>query len=273
MNRKRRHVAPFPGFWPQKHSTAAAPVTAQKKKSPPYSKGMKIIFWFMRVGIAFALVTGGLGVIAKATGMENPGVNLQTYIDAFTTNKTASSNAEPTAFDSDGINQAVAVLTMPDEGRGGGTYRWTKNTVTFQLAGTWPEPYEAIIRDAFAWTANATGLDVKEVTGQADITVVNKAGTGAYVYGRPNGWELADVTVELGCCRERAAREDIAQAFGPLGDRADSRSVFSQDHSRTHPSDFDAWILQSLYQLPAGSNPAAVRAHLVKTLPSEVTAA
>ncbi len=64
--------------------------------------------------------------------------------------------------------------------------------------------------------------------------------------------------MSLGCCRRRPLWEDILQSFGPLGDRADQRSVFSQDLTRELPSCFDAAVIRTLYSLPPGSDAEAV---------------
>lgn len=161
------------------------------------------------------------------------------------------------------LEAAVAVLTAPDHGRAAFTTRYPGPVVRYrlELAG-YPASFVDDARAALAWVATQTGLTVVETTGEAEIVVVPKADRGAWTVTSYDGGTLTHSRVELGCCRPRAAWEDLAQAFGPTGDRAGSYSVFSNTQTRVLPSAFDAWVLHWLYQLPPGAAPATVRATL-----------
>jgi hypothetical protein len=157
---------------------------------------------------------------------------------------------------------AVEVLTWPDDGPGGRTIRWTQPAIRVHIELTsFPDWYVAEIRHALAWATNVTGVRTIEVlAGDADLTVVAGPGTGATTSAEiAPDWSLEDAMVRMGCCRVRPVWEDVLQAFGPLGDRADSRSVFSPDLSRQRPGCFDTAVLRTLYSLPPGSPPADVR--------------
>lgn len=159
------------------------------------------------------------------------------------------------------VEFAVAVLTQLDSGAVGGTNRWAQSSVTYSLDAIshYPADYLAQVRAAFSFAATATGLEVREVHGSADVTVTAKSGNGAHTTADVSGGRIQSVTLQLGCCRSRPVWEDVLQSFGPMGDHADSRSVFSQDHTLQQASEFDAWVLHVLYALPPGSSPEAVK--------------
>lgn len=152
---------------------------------------------------------------------------------------------------------AVAVLTQPDSGLAGSTVRWPPPGVTYRLQlDGYPDSYLAEVRAAFAWAARHTRLLVVESDSAASIEVVKQRGAGAHTtvwIGADD--EITSARVELGCCRPRAAWEDLLQSFGPLGDRADRRSIFSDDQTLVRPQAFDAWVMRALYSLPPGARP------------------
>lgn len=166
---------------------------------------------------------------------------------------------------------AVSVLTEPDVGSGGFTMRWEGSDVTFRvrLPG-YPARYVAKVRNALRWGGQIAGLKMVETEDVADIEVVPRSGNGALV----SAWtghrgQILHVLFELGCCRLRPLWEDSLQSFGPMGDRADERSVFSQDSRRLVPSKFDAWVLRSLYSMPSGSSAAAAGSVLAAMAPQD----
>jgi hypothetical protein len=152
------------------------------------------------------------------------------------------------------VEQLVAVLTEPDRGPAGATTRWTSQTLTYRLElDGYPLWYVAEVHAAIAWGAAVSGLHVVPTVGPADVIVRRGPGSGAQVVAALHtDGSLASVDVSLGCCRRRPLWEDILQSFGPLGDRADRRSVFSQDLTRELPSCFDAAVIRTLYSLPSG---------------------
>jgi hypothetical protein len=158
------------------------------------------------------------------------------------------------------VEQLVAVLTEPDRGPAGATTRWTSQTVTYRLElDGYPLWYVAEVHAAFAWGATVSGLHVVPTAGPADVTVRRGPGSGAQVVASLHSdGSLASVDVSLGCCRRRPLWEDTLQSFGPLGDRADQRSVFSQDLTRELPSCFDAAVIRTLYSLPVAAPAASV---------------
>jgi hypothetical protein len=158
------------------------------------------------------------------------------------------------------VEQLVAVLTEPDRGPAGATTRWTSQTLTYRLElDGYPLWYVAEAHAAFAWGAAVSGLHVVPTGGPADVIVRRGPGSGAQVVAALHtDGSLASVDVSLGCCRRRPLWEDILQSFGPLGDRADQRSVFSQDLTRELPSCFDAAVIRTLYSLPVAALTASV---------------
>jgi len=161
----------------------------------------------------------------------------------------------------DPVETVVQVLTQPDVGAGGSTVRWPgpRVRVRFELS-SYPEWFAADGRATLQWAAAVTGLDVVAVdSGDADLVVTPGPGQGATVRVRAADGMILGAVVEVGCCRRRALREDLLQAFGPLGDHAPTGSLFSQDLSAETPSPFDRWALEVLYALPPGSSAAAVR--------------
>jgi len=163
------------------------------------------------------------------------------------------------------VDMAVGILTQPDIGSSDRTLRFSGPIVTYQLdLPDYPDAYLAHVRAAFGYVGDLTGVAVVEVTGPADVVVTPKPGTGARAsaYPAPDG-SLSRSTVSLGCCVVRAVWEDILQAFGPTGDKADGRSIFTNNLERTYPSRFDAWVLWMLYTQPPGSTPEQLRSALL----------
>jgi len=131
--------------------------------------------------------------------------------------------------------------------------------VRFDLYG-YPDWFVDDGAATLGWAAEVTGLEVMVVdSGPADLTVVPGPGSGATVRIYASAGSIRSAVVEVGCCRVRALREDLLQAFGPMGDHAATGSLFSQDLSAVAPSDFDRWTLQILYALEPGSDAAEVR--------------
>ena len=101
----------------------------------------------------------------------------------------------------------------------------------------------------------------------ADVTVVTGPGSGAHVTVSRNATgSIISAEIRMGCCRLRPAWEDVLQSFGPLGDRADGRSLFSQDLNRERPGCFDLAVIRTLYTLPAGSRREAVESEARRVL-------
>ncbi len=146
-------------------------------------------------------------------------------------------------------------MTEPDEGTTGHrSLRWSGPQVTYRVGAGYPAGYLATIRSAFAFAADHTGLTVTETDGAADIEVVALPGGNAHTTLWPHrDGSLDRVVVELGCCRDRAAWEDILQAFGPAGDRGPVGTLFSNDLTATTPGPFEACVLRALYDRPPGS--------------------
>lgn len=154
----------------------------------------------------------------------------------------------------------VAVLTQPDVGPAGRTMRWAGPQVTYRLElPGYPADYQDEARQAFAWAAAHSGLDVVEVAGPADIVVHRGPGNGAVTRVWPD-WSgrLTRARIRLGCCRPRAAWEDILQSFGPMGDRSPD-GLFSQDLTAERPGPFEAEVYQTLYRNPPGTAASDLR--------------
>lgn len=154
------------------------------------------------------------------------------------------------------VEQLANVLTVPDTGPGGSTVRWDREAVTYRLAlPGYPEWLREELRAAFAWGAAATGVAVTEVEQeQAEVLVAAGPGAGAHVTVRiSEHGSIVGAEIQMGCCRVRPAWEDILQSFGPLGDHADARSLFSELLERERPGCFDLAVLRTLYSLPPGS--------------------
>jgi hypothetical protein len=161
----------------------------------------------------------------------------------------------------DPVGTLVRVLTEPEIGEGGATLRWRgpRVRVRFDLAD-YPAWFIADGVATLQWAAEVTGISVVVIdSGEAELVVVPRGDRGALVRVRSLHGEIIAAEVEVGCCRRRALREDLLQAFGPLGDHAPTGSLFSQDLKAETPSPFDRWALEVLYALPPGSSAAAVR--------------
>ena len=216
---------------------------------------------------AFAAALTAWGALALA-GVQLPGASLlaarATLPGTTAAEWSQAPDDTPTTRGADDVAMATDVLTRPDRGTAGVTVRWAGPRVTYRLhLDTYPAAYRQLVRDVMAYAARHTGLEVVETDGPAQIEVWPRAGNGAHVEATIDASNhLVAVRFELGCCRSRAAWEDGLQAFGPLGDHADSRSVFTNDQSALRPGSFDAWVLGTLYRLPAGSTPDQVRAAL-----------
>lgn len=158
-------------------------------------------------------------------------------------------------------DMAVDIMTRPDDGSfGGRTVRFAGPAVTYRIEGDYPSRFRAMIRDAFTLAATATDLTVVETEGPADITVVGKDGHDAYTTIWPRSDDTIDHSiVELGCCHPRSVYEDILQSFGPVGDHAESGSVFSEDPTLDRPSEWDLCVLRTLYTYPPATTADEVR--------------
>jgi len=160
------------------------------------------------------------------------------------------------------VEQLANVLTVPDIGPGGSTVRWDREAVTYRLAlPGYPEWLRDELRAAFAWGAVATGVAVTEVEQeQPDVVVAAGPGVGAHVTVRiSEHGSIVGAEIQMGCCRVRPAWEDVLQSFGPLGDHADARSLFSELLERERPGCFDLAVLRTLYSLPPGTGSGIVR--------------
>ncbi len=161
----------------------------------------------------------------------------------------------------DPAGTAVRVLTEPDLGRTGRTLRWRGPVVRvgIDLPG-YPAWFIADAASTLEWIASATGLEVALVeANHAELLVVPGRGQGAEVRVRIDAGAITSAVVRVGCCRRRALREDLLQAFGPLGDHAPPPSLFSNDVDAETPTAFDRWVLAILYRLPPDSSATAVR--------------
>lgn len=163
------------------------------------------------------------------------------------------------------VDMAVAILTQPDIGVRSTTVRFTGPIVTYRLElPDYPGDYLAHVRAAFGYAGAITGLSVIEVDGPADIVLTPQPTSSALasLFPAADG-SLARSTVKLGCCLVRPVWEDVLQAFGPIGDRSDGRSIFSQAFERSFPSRFDAWVLWMLYTQPSDSTPDELRSAIL----------
>lgn len=168
------------------------------------------------------------------------------------------------------VDMALRVLFEPDSGHTiSGSVRWAKSQVSYSVAlDGFPPSYIAEVDNAFAWASTHTGLTFVRTDGPADIVIDSKSkGDGGLVrvVVGPGGGPIRGAHITLGCCRVRTVYEEILQALGPLGDHADSRSVFAQDRTATAPSDFDAWVLSALYSLPPASSRSDMAAALTSS--------
>lgn len=156
----------------------------------------------------------------------------------------------------------VAVVTSTDQGSQGPTYRWDQPVVTYRLElGGYPARYQRLVRKAFAYGADRTGVRVVEVTGDADIDVTTQDGNGARVEAWPrDDGSIDHVHLQLGCCRARPVWEDVLQSFGPLGDRAPSGLFSDNITSATRPGPFEDCVLAVLYRFPPGTTAARLHA-------------
>ena len=162
----------------------------------------------------------------------------------------------------DALEQLTDVLTVPDVGPSGSTVRWDREVITYRLdLPGYPEWLRSELRSAFAWGASASGVAAIEVEqAPADVLVTAGPGAGALLTVRIGGHgSIVGAEIQLGCCRVRPAWEDVLQSFGPLGDHADARSLFSELLDRERPGCFDLAVLRTLYSLPAGSGRVVVR--------------
>lgn len=177
--------------------------------------------------------------------------------------KDVSTVAAPTST----WDELVAVLTHPDEGAGGVTYRWARPAVTYQLElGGYPAEYVDVVRAAFATGGAWSGIAIRQVSSGGDIVVERSRGNGATLaYWPDDSHAITRAHIRLGCCRPRAAWEDVLQAFGPAGDRARS-GLFSQDvEGAQAPGPFEECVVRTLYRFPPGTT----RARLYAVPPEE----
>jgi hypothetical protein len=159
------------------------------------------------------------------------------------------------------------MVTTADKGGSlGRTLRWAGPTVTYHVApaGDWTPAFLADVDAALAWAADAAGLTFVPVADDADaqLTITGRARPGGSVWVAPAGGYIGAAHVELGCCSSRVAYEEIGQSLGVLADLGDDRSVFSSNRTRLLASDWDRWVVRSLYSIPSGSSPDAAAAAL-----------
>lgn len=181
-----------------------------------------------------------------------------------------TSNAEDVSniFD---VDAATAVLTEPDDGPAGITYRWEGPQVDVFIDKRTlndPDQYDRIT-DVLAWLSDTTGVRfVPTNDPAAPMTVKGSDSRGGVVHvSATDTGTIVTATADIGVGRTRVMYEEILQAAGPLGDKAGRYSVFSQSKTQMTPSRFDLWVLSTLYSLPPGSTPATVRTALERSLP------
>jgi hypothetical protein len=169
----------------------------------------------------------------------------------------------PEAFtpDATDVDMAVAVLTDPDSGPAGHTYRWATDTVTYTLdLPGYPSSYFGEIDAALTFIADTTGVRWVQVERGGQVRIVPLGDNGGRVRMHAgSGHTLTGATIELGCCRVRVPWEELLQAMGALGDHTDGRSVFSNRTPRERAGSWEAWALRTLYSLPPGSSPDQIR--------------
>lgn len=170
--------------------------------------------------------------------------------------------AVPASLTEAQVGTVTAILTQPDQGPAGRTYRWTKTNLTVRIdLGGSSAALRPHVDAALAWVTASTGVTFTEVTGDADLTIGTQRGDGGSVVVHPNGDNsIRSAQVSLGCCRARVAFEEIGQAMGALGDHGGTDSIFSQSQVAVGPGPVDSAALTVLYQVPAGADAAAVAA-------------
>jgi hypothetical protein len=182
-----------------------------------------------------------------------------------------SGSSQTPLYETTDVDMAVAILTMPDNGAAGGkTHRWTGSTVTYSVnLDGYPEPLLGEVAAAIGFVESATSTTwVRVDTGaQIDIVAMENSNGGKVVASATSAGVMTHATVAIGCCRTRVVWEEILQAAGAFGDHGDARTVFSQTNGQGFKEvgdHWEAWVLNALYSVPAGSDPATVRAALTR---------
>lgn len=164
------------------------------------------------------------------------------------------------------IDMALEVLTRADEGGRQGSHRWDQKSVKIHISlPNYPDRLHQELSEVLAWITSNTGVQFTQVDDpvNADLTVASTGSNGGHVQVTLNGARIVHAEVLLGCCRIRPVWEELTQAMGPLGDRADGRSLFSQDQRLPERATmFDAWVLTALYGAPVGADESQLRSAL-----------
>lgn len=162
----------------------------------------------------------------------------------------------------DNILQGVTVLLNPEYG--GGTneaFKWYQQNITVSLEGQTTPDFTNRVTQTLAWVSRTTGKNVTLVNQAGDIKVNVQAGNRALttVTFDSNG-RIHSVAIKLDPQAKRAIWEELSQAMGATGDSGPANnSVFTNDLVQGAPTQFDAWLLHSLYHsVPAGANATQV---------------
>lgn len=149
------------------------------------------------------------------------------------------------------VAAAVAAVTTDDDGRGWGVMRWEQPrvgvTVTGDLAEEAAGHYQ--VDATLAWMSATTGIAFER--GGEDLVIELVAGSSPHGSGDVVGGVIQRATVQWDPSHPHACRwafEEVAQVSGVPGDHGPAGSILSTDQSALGPSDFDAWVLSSLYR-------------------------
>lgn len=167
-------------------------------------------------------------------------------------------SAPPTALlgSAADIELATRMLTTADHGGViGHSLRWQGPAVTYavEVHPSWTADFRSTIDDALAWSEQASGLRfIPVAAGQRpDLLIRGRDRRGGTVnVTRTEQGTIGRAVVELGCCSRRVAYEEVAQSLGVLADLGDDRSIFPDNRVRLEPSEWDRWVVQSLYRAP-----------------------
>lgn len=168
------------------------------------------------------------------------------------------------------VEAALDIATKPDSGPSGYVVRWPDDHITVYVAGDgWDPQMRNHVDAALAWVQDATGLEIEPVETETDANIVinpRERGGGRATAEAYEG-RLHKAWLEIGCCKSRVAYEEIGQAMGAFGDHGPRGSVFSQDLSAQYPSEFDTWVLRSIYKLQPGASRSELEVVLKAALP------
>ncbi len=185
----------------------------------------------------------------------------------------STQEGEPTASEPEppgevlDVEMALAVMTRPDSGPlGEAAHRWDQADIkVFVDLPGFPSDLLGEVSAAMSWVSESSGVrfHTAATAAEADMRITEIQSNGGQVRVTVDGFRIEAAEVQLGCCRVRPVWEEISQAMGPLGDRADGRSLFSQDvASAQRGTTFDEWVLRSLYAAPLGANIRELRSSL-----------